>query len=649
MVGIFGIATSGLNAFQRALDVVGTNIANVKNPNYTRQTVLFGQLPSQRFAGSYIGSGVVITDIQRHADRFANQQVRDTLASKTQYEVFYEQAAQIDKLLSQDGTNITANLQNFFNALSQLNDAPDSNAARDVALKQSQTLVEQFKTMQQRIDEYQRNNSTQLREAVEQINVYAKTIADINQKLTVNQNAPDLLDQRDAVLKELSKLTDVSIVERVDGAIDVSIGTGEMLVIGTDARRLLVNSSGSNQLNAQILLDNGAGVVDITRNMQAGMIAGLLGFEDDIMVQASQVLGQMAMGLASAFNTQHRLGMDLNNQLGQNFFNDFNTLSAQLARSVANTTNTGTGVLSVEISDISQVKISDYQLYVTDTGTNEVRVIRRSDGQATTLNWTSSPPAPPAGSVTIDGMTITVDNIANLANNDSYTLTPTRGAARDLTLNLTDARQLAFASPVRTQSALTNTGSGGIRLGNVLNTTDVNKDFRIEFISPTQYNVVNVTDSVTSGPFTFTPGTDNTVMIPNALTPSYSVVLSGVPAAGDQFTAAYNTGGIADNGNGLKLTAIQQDQLFEGGTQNLFDRYSSLIGSVGGRTNQAKLNSESADMLYNQAVDLRDSKSGVNLDEEAANLLQLQQAYQAAGQLLSVAKQMMDVLFAVMR
>ncbi|WP_239005198.1 flagellar hook-associated protein FlgK [Legionella sp. MW5194] len=649
MVGIFSIATSGLNAFQRALDVVGTNIANVKNPNYTRQTVLFGQLPSQRFAGSYIGSGVVITDIQRHADRFANQQVRDTLASKTQYEVFYEQAAQIDKLLSQDGTNITANLQNFFNALSQLNDAPDSNAARDVALKQSQTLVEQFKTMQQRIDEYQRNNSTQLREAVEQINVYAKTIADINQKLTVNQNAPDLLDQRDAVLKELSKFTDVSIVERVDGAIDVSIGTGEMLVIGTDARRLLVNSSGSNQLNAQILLDNGAGVVDITRNMQAGMIAGLLGFEDDIMVQASQVLGQMAMGLASAFNTQHRLGMDLNNQMGQNFFNDFNTLSAQLARSVANTTNTGTGVLSVEISDISQVKISDYQLYVTDTGTNEVRVIRRSDGQSTTLNWTSSPPAPPAGSVTIDGMTITVDNIANLANNDSYTLTPTRGAARDLTLNLTDARQLAFASPVRTQSALTNTGSGGIRLGNVLNTTDVNKDFRIEFISPTQYNVINVTDSVTSGPFTFTPGTDNTVMIPNALTPSYSVVLSGVPAAGDQFTASYNTGGIADNGNGLKLTAIQQDQLFEGGTQNLFDRYSSLIGSVGGRTNQAKLNSESADMLYNQAVDLRDSKSGVNLDEEAANLLQLQQAYQAAGQLLSVAKQMMDVLFAVMR
>ncbi|QRN05140.1 flagellar hook-associated protein FlgK [Legionella sp. MW5194] len=648
-MGIFSIATSGLNAFQRALDVVGTNIANVKNPNYTRQTVLFGQLPSQRFAGSYIGSGVVITDIQRHADRFANQQVRDTLASKTQYEVFYEQAAQIDKLLSQDGTNITANLQNFFNALSQLNDAPDSNAARDVALKQSQTLVEQFKTMQQRIDEYQRNNSTQLREAVEQINVYAKTIADINQKLTVNQNAPDLLDQRDAVLKELSKFTDVSIVERVDGAIDVSIGTGEMLVIGTDARRLLVNSSGSNQLNAQILLDNGAGVVDITRNMQAGMIAGLLGFEDDIMVQASQVLGQMAMGLASAFNTQHRLGMDLNNQMGQNFFNDFNTLSAQLARSVANTTNTGTGVLSVEISDISQVKISDYQLYVTDTGTNEVRVIRRSDGQSTTLNWTSSPPAPPAGSVTIDGMTITVDNIANLANNDSYTLTPTRGAARDLTLNLTDARQLAFASPVRTQSALTNTGSGGIRLGNVLNTTDVNKDFRIEFISPTQYNVINVTDSVTSGPFTFTPGTDNTVMIPNALTPSYSVVLSGVPAAGDQFTASYNTGGIADNGNGLKLTAIQQDQLFEGGTQNLFDRYSSLIGSVGGRTNQAKLNSESADMLYNQAVDLRDSKSGVNLDEEAANLLQLQQAYQAAGQLLSVAKQMMDVLFAVMR
>ncbi|WED43984.1 flagellar hook-associated protein FlgK [Legionella cardiaca] len=649
MSGILSIAASSLSAFQRALEVVGNNIANANNSGYSRQTTQFTPMPSQRYAGSYIGTGVGVSNIKRNNDFFATRQVRETLTSKTEYDTFYQQALQIDKLLSQDGTSVSASLQNFFNALAQLNEAPDSLASRGVAIKQSELLVDQFNTMQLRLDEYQRNNTTQINEAIAQINQITASIAQVNEQLSGIRNAPELLDKRDELLRELSQYTTVTVIDQGDSGISVAIGSGEMLVMGTEHRDLAIAPNTSGQVGTRITIDNGAGQTEVTKNLHSGMLGGLLSFEEDVIGQASQLLGQMAIGLATTFNAQHRLGIDMNSQIGKDFFTDFNDMSLQLTRAVAATNNTGSGVLSVAISDIAQTKLSDYELLVTDSLTNEIRLIRKSDGQSTTLNWTNSPPTPPAGQIVIDGMTITVDNVSNLSNDDRFTISPTRGAARDLKLKVVDAREIAFASPVRTQASLANTGNGRIALGDVFNTTDVNKEFRIEFISDTQYNLINVTDSITTGPITFTPNADNTVLIPDALAPSYSIVLSGIPKTGDSFTASFNSGGIGDNRNGLRLNALQQNKIFEGGSESIFDRYSNLIAQVGGKTYQAKLRSDAADILHQQAVEFRDSKAGVNLDEEATNLLRFEQAYQAASKVMAVSGQMMDILFAAMR
>ncbi|KTC77972.1 flagellar hook-associated protein FlgK [Legionella brunensis] len=649
MSGILNIAASSLNAFQRALEVVGNNIANAHNSGYSRQTTQFTPMPSHRYAGSFIGTGVTVSDIKRNNDRFATQQVRETLTSKTEFDTFYQQALQIDKLLSQEGTSVSASLQKFFNALSQLNEAPDSLASRGVALKQTELLVDQFNSMQLRLDEYQQNNTLQIKEAIDHINQIATSIAEVNQQLSGMRNAPELLDKRDELLRELSQYAEVTVIEQGDTGVSVAIGSGEMLVMGSEHRDLEIQPNTAGQYGTRITIDNGAGQTEVTNNLRSGMLGGLLSFEEEIIGHASQLLGQMAMGLATTFNAQHRLGIDMNSQIGKDFFTDFNTMALQLARSVPSTNNTGSGVLSVEISDIGQTKLSDYELIVTDTGTNEIRLIRKSDGQATILNWTNSPPTPPAGQIVIDGMTITVDDVSNLNNDDRFTLSPTRGAARDLKLALTDAREIAFASPVRTQASLANTGNGHIALGDIFNTTNVNKEFRIDFISDTQYNLVNVTDSITTGPLTFTPNTDNTVLIPDSVTPSYSIVLSGIPKTGDSFTASFNSGGIGDNRNGLKLNGLQQNKVFEGGSESLFDRYSNLIAQVGGKTYQAKLRSDAADILHGQAVEFRDSKSGVNLDEEGINLVRFEQAYQAASKVMAVSGQIMDILFAAMR
>ncbi|HAT1775829.1 flagellar hook-associated protein FlgK [Legionella pneumophila] len=649
-MSILNIAYSGLNAFQRALDVTGNNIANFKTRGYSRQSIQFTPITSNRYAGSYIGAGVSVASIYRNVDQFANAQVRSTLSYRTQYDAFYNQAIQIDKLLSQDGSSISVPLQTFFDSIGQLNSTPDNIATRGVVLKQSQLLAQQFNSLQTKLEEYERNSTLQLTESVKIINRITKELAEVNGKLLGNNNIPELLDHRDELLKQLSGYTDLSIFDQGDGTISVGIASGDMLVAGTQQRDLLVGTGKDSIFGTRIFLSSGGNnQVDITDRLTTGMLGGLIDYEKNVLGQASQLIGQMAIGLAQTFNTQHKLGMDMNSQIGKDFFTDFNSPGQMLKRSTASADNSGTAVLSVNISDISQVKLSDYDLIISDTGANELRLIRKSDGTSTTLTWSSSPPAPPAGQVVIDGMTITVNDLSQLANNDHYTLTPTRGAARDFALEIKDAYEIALASPVKTTASLNNTGQGQIILGPVLNTASVNKQFRIDFISDTQYNLVNVTDSTTAGPFAFVPNTNNVIQIPDGITPSYSVVLSGIPKSGDQFTTDYNTGGFGDNRNGLILGNIQQNKIFSNGSETLFDRYGNLLAEVGGRTNQAKTSFESADILHKQALDFQDSKSGVNLDEEGANLLVFQQAYQAAGKLMEISNQIMNLLFDIMR
>ncbi|MHA3317917.1 flagellar hook-associated protein FlgK [Legionella pneumophila] len=649
-MSILNIAYSGLNAFQRALDVTGNNIANFKTRGYSRQSIQFTPIASNRYAGSYIGAGVSVSSIYRNVDQFANAQVRSTLSYRTQYDAFYNQAIQIDKLLSQDGSSISVPLQTFFDSIGQLNSTPDNIATRGVVLKQSQLLAQQFNSLQIKLEEYERNSTLQVTESVKIINRITKELAEVNGKLLGNNNIPELLDHRDELLKQLSGYTDLSIFDQGDGTISVGIASGDMLVAGTQQRDLVVGTGKDSIFGTKIFLSSGGNnQVDITDRLTTGMLGGLIDYEKNVLGQASQLIGQMAIGLAQTFNTQHKLGMDMNSQIGKDFFTDFNSPGQMLKRSTASADNSGTAVLSVNISDISQVKLSDYDLIISDTGANELRLIRKSDGTSTTLTWSSSPPAPPAGQVVIDGITITVNDLSQLANNDHYTLTPTRGAARDFALEIKDAYEIALASPVKTTASLNNTGQGQIILGPVLNTASVNKQFRIDFISDTQYNLVNVTDSTTVGPFAFVPNTNNVIQIPDGITPSYSVVLSGIPKSGDQFTTDYNIGGFGDNRNGLILGNIQQNKIFSNGSETLFDRYGSLLAEVGGRTNQAKTSFESADILHKQALDFQDSKSGVNLDEEGANLLVFQQAYQAAGKLMEISNQIMNLLFDIMR
>ncbi|MBN9230864.1 MAG: flagellar hook-associated protein FlgK [Legionella sp. 40-6] len=649
-MSLLGIAYSALNAFQYALDVSGNNIANLTTKGYSRQNILLSPAASERYGAAYVGTGVLVNNIYRNSDQFANAQVRSTLSTKTQFETFLQQAGQIDKLISQGGSSISSALESFFNAFNQLNNAPDSSSSRGVALSQSQMLVQQFNFLQANLDAVQENNTAQINAMASRMNQIGTDLVNLNAEIMGNQTSPELLDQRDQLLKELSEYTELTVVFMDNGTVNVGIATGEMMVIGSDQRFLSVKYDPLTTLGTRILLGSETSNLDISAEMTTGKVGGLMNFERTVIAPASQTIGLMSIGLAQTFNAQNRLGMDLNNQLGQDFFTDYNTPVKQLQRTIAAASNTGTAALSVAITDLSKVQLSDYQLVVNDTATNEIRLIRTADGTSRTFTLTSNPPAPPAGQVEVDGMTITVDNLANLANNDSYTLSPTRGAARDFSLLITDPNLMALAAAVRTSAAVNNTGNGAIKLDTVLNTTSVHDQYRIDFISPTQFNVIDVTTATTvAGPLPFTPNTDNIVPIPDSTNPSYSVVLSGMPNAGDQFTAQYNQGGFGDNRNGLLLAGLQRLPVFDNGNQNLFECYSDLLSNVGAQTSLASNRAAAFDVLHKQALNFQESKSGVNLDEEGANLIRFEQAYAAAGKLMEVSNQMMHVLFDMVR
>lgn len=649
-MSILSIAYSGLNAFQYALDVAGNNIANYRTPGYTRQSILLTQNMPDRYGRAFIGSGVNVNSIYRNSDQFANAQVRSTLGTKSQYETFYQQANQIDQLISTNGSSISASMQSFFDSLNQLNNAPDSPASRGVVFSQSQLLVEQFTFMQSNLDQFQESNTAQLAAIADKINEIGANLVAFNVAVQATPDMPQLLDQRDLLLKELSQYSELTISEQDNGIVNVGFSTGEMLVIGTNQRMLSVQYDPLRSQGSTILLGSGAGQLNITSQLTTGTLGGLLAYESNVISTTSQTIGLIAIGLAQTINAQNQLGMDLNSQLGQKIFTDYNTTQQQLQRSVNASTNTGTAVLSVEISNLSQVQISDYQFVATDVASNQVRVIRESDGSSIDLTWTSSPPAPPAAQVVVDGLTITIDNVANLVNNDTYTLMPTRGAAREFEMLANDANLFALAAPVRTSTSISNTGTGQIGLGTVFNTSGVQDQYTIEFISPTQFNVLDVTTGTTvAGPLPFVPNSNNEVQIPDSLNPSYSIVLSGVPDTGDQFTAEYNQGGVGDNRNGLLLAGLQQVDLFNNNSETFFDSYSDLLSNIGSLTSQAKNRYAAFEVLFQQAVNFQESKSGVNLDEEGANLLRFEQAYAAAGKLMEVSNQMMQVLFDMMR
>ncbi len=642
MASILNIGTSGLLAYQRALSTVSHNISNANTDGYSRQTVDLATQKPQFSGAGYIGAGVKVAGVKRNYDQFLVSQISDNLSLFKQQDKLASLSAQLDNFLADPDIGISPTLQNFFKAVQDVSTDPASDTTRQVLLSQAQTLASVFNDTYTRLDTIKSGLNRDISVNVDEINSLAQGIANYNKDIVRAQGssqsfAPnDLLDQRQVLINRLAELVKVTTIEQDNGALNVFIGNGQSLVTDTEARSLSVIQNEFDPARVDIGIKTGNAVTNITAQLTGGEIGGALEFRNNLLNQSYTTIGLLATALSEDINDQHQLGYDLNGQLGGNFFKDITTASSSQSAFNAATTNT---TFQSSVTDSNLLQASDYRL---DYSGGNYTLTRLNDNSvvAGPLDLAALSTAVSAS----EGFTIALSSGATISNGDSFLISPVRNAARDIAVDINDPKLIAAASPLRFAQNSANSGNGAIsqdllvqRTGNTLPAAPITLTFD---------NTANVFNLSSGGTLAYDPATDsgNTLQVNVAGLGTYQFTFTGTPANGDAFSLGTNTNGISDNRNALAMIGLQQSKQLNNGSADYQEAYTRLVTDVGVKTRQAEFGRDSSAALYERSFSAQQEISGVNLDEEAANLLKFQQSYQAIARVITAADQMFQSL-----
>jgi flagellar hook-associated protein 1 FlgK len=657
--GLLNIGKQALTSNQTALSVVGQNIANVNTDGYSRQR--------PEFASRENIGGVEVYDITRIADQFLNRQIWADRAAYNNNEMFKTYANELDNLLASEATSISTAMDKYFGALQTAVDDPTSLPNRELFVAEADALVRRFNDMDANLERQNQSLNGRLESSTAQVNAIARNIAQLNDKLRIataaGSEVNELLDKRDAQLDQLAQFVNFTTIETPNtGEISVYIGKGEPLVIGKDANELVpsVDPADSSKVNVSLRIGNN--IADITGQIKGGQIGGLLEYRDKILDTARDQIGIITLAFADTMNSRHMQGMDLDGELGGQLFTDINSDIATANRVLSDGRNAVNVNARVRIEDTAELKASEYKLVFNSE--SSFTLIRESDGKrwesaqlqaAGQLNMNTG-----AMELNIDGFQLNMSTPSGspFASGDQFVLRPARTAASDIGLVLSDPRQLALAAPVKVEADMDNRGTGVAAVA-VTNIDDPNfatsgqmaRDVEVRFLDDAgtlKYQVIDLgtgnpidlglTDSngdPLASPYTFTPGQGIDL-------DGYRITIANRPADGDSFTVSYNEGGVSDNRNALAMSDLQFTKTVNGASYQ--DRYGQLIERVGTQTAVAQINAQASKSVLDANLQARSSLSGVNLDEEAAKLIQFQQAYQASAQLIRASQTIFDAL-----
>ncbi|MET0050567.1 MAG: flagellar hook-associated protein FlgK [Candidatus Thiodiazotropha sp.] len=647
------IGISGLIANRIALDTTGHNISNVNTEGYSRQRVDFVTRDPFYTPVGYIGTGVESSEVKRSYNDFVAGQMRASSSVASELEAYFQGASQLDELVANAESGLQPTIQNFFSALQGLADDPTAVAARQLVMTEAESMVDRFHYFNTQFEDMRQQLNNNINFQINEINRLAQGIAEINAdiQLSYGSTPNDLLDQRDQLVNQLSERVEIQVVEQNDGAFNVFIGKGQPLVIATTAATLDTQPSTLDPSHLEITFDYTFGTQIITDQISGGEIGGMLRFRSEILDPAQDRVGLVALGISEEINTQHQLGLDLQGLVGTAMF-------SQGTVQVLPRPGNGSSI-TADFNDIGSLTGDEYEL--TYDGTNFV-LTNTTSGVSQNLV---------AGLNTVDGLDITINAAGALAG-DTFIIQPTRNAAESINLLFNDVRRLAAAGPVQAQPAVdangnpVNTGTANITQPS--NSTMVG----LPLAGGAIQLVYDDQGGATSGFEVYYPGSvpgvdpfddfivyDNTnpttvagVQVPAATFAAYGGIsfdLSGVPADGDTFIIGNNASGTSDNRNALSMEALQNLNVMLSGTATLDETYVQMVSDVGSKTHYAEFNLTAQQSLLARTQEAMAEISGVNLDEEAAKLIQFQQAYQASAQVISVASTLFDSLLNAVR
>lgn len=663
MSGIFSIGTRAMFAAQAQINTTASNIANANTPGYSRQTVQLATAGGQFTGAGYFGKGVSVTTVKREHDIFLTREAALARSVAARDQAQFAQLSRLENVFGIGAEGIGHAIGQVLNGFVDVANLPSDTSARQVVLSRTEELVQRFRTAASQLDSIRQGVGQELHVAVDQINSLARSIASLNQQIArvvgLGHEPNDLLDQRDRAISELSEYIQVTQVPASDGTVGIFIGGGQRLVLGDSALQLKVLAGEYDPLQLRVgLLEGNSVRVLPDSSLAGGTVAGLLSFQNDDLVDATHLINRLALSFAQQVNAQQRLGYDQSGQLGSPLLSlaapGYQTPKGANGQEL----NTGNATLAVRVDDASALAASDYELRY-EGGSWQMR--RLSDGQGVPLSFdgvdTWSTP---------DGLSFTLTGGAP-AEHDRFLLQPLRQAAQTMTRLIDDPADLAVASRVVAAVDGGNAGTLGIsKLTTVSDAYGLENDIVIEFTGGDAASgyTFNITGTVA---FPVPPAAPPSSVVPGQAIRinGWELVVIGSPQPGDRITvgsAPASPSFANDNGNALVFVAMRDEAMIGrvpkvpaetnpytgrpvlAGGETFTDAYASAMADVGVRVQRARVLAEMSASVADSAQQAVASVSGVNLDEEAARLIQFQQSYQAAAKVLQIAQTVFETL-----
>ncbi|MGM0630353.1 MAG: flagellar hook-associated protein FlgK [Pseudomonadota bacterium] len=663
------LGKNGILSHQQSLQTTSKNINNANTPSYVRER-------TEYLESSY--GGLERVRVQRMIDEFANRQLRTDISKVSYYEANLEQAEQLDSLLGDSTTNVSASVEKFFNSLQDANNDPGSVTARQLVLAEADAMVTKFSDFSSYLDDQKNIINDRVKLSTDRINSLAENVGELNERIFAssgnnNENGDTnaLMNQRDEELRKLAELVEFSVVKHDSGSVSVNLKNGQPLVL-EDGRFNSVavrNDPNTERLEFMLEKEHGGGKKSeflVDAGDIGGAVGGYLEYRDEVLMPTQRRLGQLAVRVADSLNTQNQKGMDLDNQLGRKLFD----LSQTEASGLGYEANTGNADVTMNVLEGDSKSFPSENLQVTMTSATDYEVVA-VDSRGNPLDGAEVVSGTLDGGGNADivryGVSINVANTPNAG--DKFLVKPSESAASEISLSVRRPEDIALASPVRVSENSENVGVAGIELSQT-NTPD---DFYnatgdgLLNSAPAEIQVLSVTgndyevrlldfDGNQIGNDYTTSDLDNIVQqvyddAGLGVDVDYDVNIVGEPEAGDSFGMEYNLNGFDDNSNGQQLADLQRQQLVrrDGAedaepTMTFNESYGRLVSDVGSRVSQNRVLRDSAEAIKGQTEAQYESQSGVNLEEEAANLIQYQQAYTASARIITTSQTIFDTL-----
>ena len=674
-VSLYNTGVSGLLAAQQQLATTSNNIANVNTEGYNRQRAEQNASVGLYSGGNFVGSGTYVQDISRIYNQFTYKEQLNNQSNLGNANTLHKDLDQLNEIMSFSGEALNSSIDKFYQTMNSIADNPNDLGLRSIALNQAGVLASDFNTLNDNIDQLEKSANGEIVQMANKISQISVELANINEQILQNQDLTlhgqpnGLFDKRDQLVGELGEYTSVNTIVDSNGVMTVMIGSGATLVAGITPLSVNVTSGDPDPNATELRIVGPNSSVALNGAVLGGSLAAKFEIRDEHLSQLRREVDRMAMAVSETLNQSQSEGLDLNAQQGLDIFTDINTDALQQGRVLTPSSNVGTLAASINITDISKVPTDEFEIRF--DGTDYI-MTNMNDGSSENLgapgSGTYSPSNPDYG--------FEFNELSGTPTiNDSFIIKPTKNSASLMAVTLTDGKGIAASTSIGVDVSSNNVSDGKV---NITNVTDpeaartfadiTNSGLLVDvYESSTGVFSYRVYDADSSSPpptppsvvgalasGTFLSGNSALIdMPPSPSTTAFQIEITGQPTgqgalAPEEFTIG-DAFGLGNGGNATFMALTQEKGVINDGGETFSQSLAISTSDVGAKASSAELVSDTAEALHTQAYNRNQQISGVNLDEEAANLMRFQQAYQASSRIISIANTIFDTLLQASR